>query len=131
MEKVTENEPKGFLNPGLTPRGLLDPAKTHEEIETQTSSMSSRTNSIGGASGAGPGSPKNDSEIARKSSGKRLRDFVKGLTGNNEKREEDEDEGISHTPPGPRVEAIEARSETQTRRVLYTANVGDARAVLW
>lgn len=32
---------------------------------------------------------------------------------------------------GTRVEAIEPKSEKGVRRVLYTANVGDARAVLW
>lgn len=85
--------------------------------------------------GGGSTSSSSGGSVSRKHSG-RLRNFVKGLTssssGSADKRtsvdsnnevEKEEDLGLQ-------VEAIEAKSEKGIRRVLYTANVGDARAVL-
>ncbi|ORX35082.1 phosphatase 2C-domain-containing protein, partial [Kockovaella imperatae] len=126
IEQISDHEPKGFTNPGFVPRGLLSSAASQEELELQTSAASSRRTSAS----ASPSSP----DLGRKSSGKRLRDFVKGLTsGSSDKKDEDEPEEVHAAPvPGtpPQVEAIEPKSDLQTRKVLYTANVGDARAVL-
>lgn len=102
----------GFINPGLSPRGLME-GRGEAELEAQTGSIGGRT---GGAVGGS----------ARKTSGKRIKDFVGRLTGSSEKNEEDE----AVSPDGSHVDAIEPRGE-RLRRVLYTANVGDARAVIW
>lgn len=118
-EHVTEHEPKGFTNPGLSPRGLME-SKGEEELEAQLDAGAGgdRRNSQGAGS------------MQRKHSGRRLRNFVRGLTGT-EKRNSDELEAEESTEG--RVEAIEAKADKEKggmRRVLYTANVGDARAVL-
>ena len=63
----------------------------------------------------------------RRSSGSKIKAFVKSLTGAS--KEDELDESSASSTPG--IEAIEPRSEKGLRRVLYTANVGDARAVLW
>ena len=114
-----------------------------EELESQTSQGSStrRTSMGGGTSGSvgGASMPRSDSQesgLGRKTSGRRIRDFVKGLTTTSSDKEKgDEDNGgdgaILTAADGSRVEAIEAKSGKALRRVLYTANVGDARAVLW
>lgn len=109
--------------------------KGEEELEAQTSlSVRSREDSTGGASepssaGAGTGSG-----LGRKMSGRRIRDFVKGLTssgGNDEAVDEDDTVAVSAADgSGAKVEAIEPKSDKPLKRVLYTANVGDARAVL-
>lgn len=64
-------------------------------------------------------------------SGRRIRDFVRGLTGTGDKDKDANDDIAVVEDPGNGVEAIEASSEKGLKRVLYTANVGDARAVLW
>lgn len=87
---------------------------------------------MGGASA--PGVNGRTGSLARRLSSKKIRDFVKGLTGGMEKNFDEaitEDEGVISAADGTRVEAIEPKSEKGVRRVLYTANVGDARAVLW
>jgi protein phosphatase PTC1 len=67
-------------------------------------------------------------------SGRRIRDFVKGLTssgGNEEAVEADEDDTVAvSASDGSKVDAIDPKSDKPLKRVLYTANVGDARAVL-
>lgn len=63
-------------------------------------------------------------------SGRRIRDFVRGLTGSGDK-DKDNDEIAVVEDPVNGIEAIEVNSEKGLKRVLYTANVGDARAVLW
>ena len=122
VEKIAESEPKGFTNPGLSTRGLLDGKGDDLDVPPESSSTSSV--------GAGGGSP---DPLGRKASGgKRIRDFMKGLTGsgNESGKDETDDSTKSTAPSTPKVEAIDPKSEGGMRRVLYTANVGDARAVL-
>lgn len=106
-----EDTGKGFTNPNLEVRGLLD-GKGEEELEAQTANNSS--SSSGGTL----------SNLTRRGSGRRIRDFVKGLTSSS-KNEEDE-EAIED-----KVQAVDPKTDKKLKRVLYTANVGDARAVLW
>lgn len=140
VEKDIEAEPKGFTNPGLQPRGLME-GKGEDELEAQTSLQpGSRRSSIGGGTGGGIGGASASStggssgSIARKMSGngKRLRDFMRGLTGSDKKDDEAVEDEASYisAADGTKVEAIEPTSEKGVKRVLYTANVGDARAVL-
>lgn len=102
--------------------------KGEDELEAQTSlSVRSREDSIG-ASSSGDGT---DSGLKRKMSGRRIRDFVKGLTSSGSNEEVVEDDGIAvSASDGTRVDAIDPKSDKPLKRVLYTANVGDARAVL-
>lgn len=142
VEQDIENEPKGFTNPGLSPRGLME-GKGEAELEAQTSlAEESRRSSIGAGTGggiggvgaSGNGSGSGNGSLGRKMSGRKIRDFVRGLTGTEKKDDEGEGAEDSHminTPDGNRVEAIEPKSEKGLKKVLYTANVGDARAVLW
>jgi protein phosphatase PTC1 len=138
IEQDIENEPKGFTNPNITARGLMH-GKGEEELEQQTSlSIRSRENSTTASTSAstdGNGnSNSNSGGLARKMSGRRIRDFVKGLTssGNNDEAVEEEDDGIAvPASDGTKIDAIEPKSDKPLKRVLYTANVGDARAVLW
>jgi protein phosphatase PTC1 len=138
IEQDIENEPKGFTNPNITARGLMH-GKGEEELEQQTSlSIRSRENSTTASTSAstdGNGNSNNNSGgLARKMSGRRIRDFVKGLTssGNNDEAVEEEDDGIAvPASDGTKIDAIEPKSDKPLKRVLYTANVGDARAVLW
>lgn len=99
-------------------------SKGEEELEAQLESgAESRRASMG--SGAGG--------MQRKHSGRRLRNFVRGLTSSEKRGSTDEVEEMEETGGEGRVEAIEAKPEDGKggmRRVLYTANVGDARAVL-
>lgn len=76
---------------------------------------------IAGGNGEGGG-------LSRKMSGRRIRDFVRGLTGSGDKDKAEGDEQVLGDED--KVDAIEATSEKGIKRVLYTANVGDARAVL-
>jgi protein phosphatase PTC1 len=100
--------------------------KGEEELEAQTSVDSKiRRGSMGGGSGSVGGA--GTEQLRRKSSGRRIRDFVGRLTGSGGK----DDGEIEEVTPEPKVDAIEPKSEHGLRRVLYTANVGDARAVLW
>ena len=132
VEHADDQEPRGFLNPSLSPRGLLE-GKGEEELEAMTSgSLSSRRQSMGGGSSGvigGIGQPNNEGGLNRRVSGRRIRDFVRGLTGSGEKDKAEEDD--SEVVETPKVDAIEAKSSRGLKRVLYTANVGDARAVLW
>ncbi|OWZ58350.1 protein phosphatase [Cryptococcus neoformans 125.91] len=141
VEEIDDNgnSRKGFTNPGLQARGLLE-GKGEDELESQTSLQpSSRRSSMGGGTGgqmggaSTPGANGRTGSLARRLSSKKIRDFVKGLTGGVEKNFDEvitEDEGVINAADGTRVEAIEPKSEKGVRRVLYTANVGDARAVL-
>lgn len=131
IEQEGDAGPKGFINPGLQPRGLME-GKGEEELEAQTSLVSgSRRSSTGGGISGGGGS----GSLVRKMSGngKKLKNFMRGLTGSDKKEDdpiEDEPAYVS-AEDGSKVEAIEPTSERGVKRVLYTANVGDARAVLW
>lgn len=131
VEQDLENEPKGFTNPNLTPRGLMH-GKGEDELEAQTSlSVRSREDSIGTSSNTTEGG--GSGGLGRKMSGRRIRDFVKGLTSSGSNDEVVEDDGIADSAgDGSKVDAIEPKSEggKALKRVLYTANVGDARAVL-
>jgi len=124
VEHDTEHEPKGFNNPGLSPRGLME-GKGEDELEAQTS-LADEPKSSGSGSG---------SSLGRKMSGRRIRDFVRGLTGtekdsSNKKDEDGSALEDSSMLSADRVDAIEPHSEKGLKKVLYTANVGDARAVL-
>ena len=104
--------------------------KGEDELEAQTSlSVRAREDSIG-ASSSGDGT---DSGLKRKMSGRRIRNFVKGLTSSGANEEAVDDDGIAvSASDGSRVDAIDPKSQSDKplKRVLYTANVGDARAVL-
>lgn len=136
VERI-DGDPKGFINPGLTPRGLMD-GHGEEELEAQTG-LGDKASIGGGTSGAVGGSASAASTstgmLGRNKSGRRLRDFVGRLTGSSgDKKDEEPEESDSATmtaADGSRIDAIEPKSEGGLRRVLYTANVGDARAVLW
>jgi protein phosphatase PTC1 len=128
-------DPKGFINPGLSPRGLME-GRGEEELEQQTSLSSDRGNIGGGSSGGiGRSAASANGSLGRKTSGKRIRDLVGRLTGTSgDKKEEEAEEEDTQTvaaADGSRIDAIESHSSKGLRRVLYTANVGDARAVLW
>lgn len=136
VEQADDSEPRGFINPGLSPRGLLE-GKGEEELEALTSQPGTgrRASMGGGSSGVigGAGTPGGNGEsggLSRKMSGRRIRDFVRGLTGSGDKDKSDGDDQVLAADEN-RVDAIEAKSEKGIKRVLYTANVGDARAVLW
>lgn len=105
-----------------------------DELEAETSgNAASRRSSMGGGSSGGMGgaaSPSQEQSLRRKMSGRRIRDFVRGLTGSSKGDEfAVEDDNTSDTGRG--VETMDPKSENAVRRVLYLANVGDARAVLW
>ena len=119
--------------------------KGEEELEAQTSLRSETSRSSGMAGGHGAvatsSNASSTASISRKGSGSKIRNFMRGLTGSEKKDELDdgipgqsseleaaEGNGGSSTP---KIEAIEPQSSSGLRRVLYTANVGDARAVLW
>lgn len=106
-----EDTGKGFTNPNLEVRGLLE-GKGEEELEAQTANTSS--SSSGGTL----------SSLTRRGSGRRIRDFVKGLTSSS--KNEDDEEAVED-----KVSAVDPKTDKKLKRVLYTANVGDARAVLW
>lgn len=140
IEEMDDSSHKGFTNPGLQARGLAE-GKGEDELESQTSLQpSSRRSSMGGGTGgqmggaSTPGVNGRTGSLARRLSSKKIREFVKGLTSGSDKNDDDviaEDEGVVSAADGTKVEAIEPESEKGIRRVLYTANVGDARAVLW
>lgn len=136
---------KGFINSGLKSRGLME-GKGEEELEKLTSRKSS-TNLDGTPSSSSIGTNLEASTIQRKSSGRRIKAFVKGLTGARDKEVPDESEtaslasavdtesaseagGMPIADGKNHLDLIDAKSEKGLRRVLYTANVGDARAVL-
>lgn len=123
------NPPVGFNNPAIQSRGLIK-GNGEEELEAQTSGQSlSRRSSMGaGSAGMMGGAATPDQNLRRKLSGRRIRDFVRGLTGST--RENDSAVDDEPLPEGPQIDAIEPASSNRLRRMLYTANVGDARAVL-
>ncbi|KAK8844767.1 hypothetical protein IAR55_006617 [Kwoniella newhampshirensis] len=135
IEENDDETRKGFVNPGLQPRGLMD-GKGEDELEAQTSLQpSSRRSSMGagtsGQMGGAASASGGSGSMSRKMSGRRIRDFVKSLTGSGKNDDEAvEDDSFVSTTDGSKVEAIEPRSDKGIKRVLYTANVGDARAVL-
>jgi len=149
---------KGFTNPGIKARGLLE-GKGIEELERLTSAGGGSKAVIGGAASSTQNPDESISSggasVQRRSSRKMIKDFVKGLTGNG-KESSGADGGVSKDgngsietipdgTPSPlaregsmpiadghhMVDLVEPKSEKPLRRVLYTANVGDARAVLW
>ncbi|BEJ13699.1 hypothetical protein CspHIS471_0308730 [Cutaneotrichosporon sp. HIS471] len=84
MEHDTPEGRKGFTNPSLSARGLME-GRGEEELEAETSgNMPSRRSSMGAGSSGGIGgaaSPSHEQSLRRKMSGRRIRDFVRGLTG--------------------------------------------------
>lgn len=104
-----------------------------DDLEAETSgNVASRRSSMGAGSSGGMGgaaSPSHEQSLRRKMSGRRIRDFVRGFTGSNKSDEfaVDDDNG---SDAGRGVETMDPRSEKAVRRVLYLANVGDARAVI-
>lgn len=132
VERNADQPPFGFSNPSIQSRGLIE-GKGEEDLEAQTSGLVlSRRSSMGaGSSGAIGGAATPEHSLRRKLSGRRIRDFVRGLTGSgggdlkNESALDDD-----QLSADGRIDAIEPKSSRGLRRVLYTANVGDARAVL-
>jgi protein phosphatase PTC1 len=129
---------EGITNPNLKSRGLME-GKGVEELEAQTSLISE-------TEGGSRGSEGESGTLGRKMSGRRIRDFVRGLTGHgngsgggaggDEGYVPAQDQGgivAAGAADGSKVEAIEVGNGDGKvwKRVLYTANVGDARAVLW
>ncbi|WVR03065.1 hypothetical protein IAU60_000054 [Kwoniella sp. DSM 27419] len=139
LEQGEGSDRKGFTNPGLQPRGLME-GKGEDELEAQTSlEPGSRRSSMGaGSSGSvgGAGAPQSENGgLRRKMSGRKIRDFVKSLTGSSNNNDDnaiaEEDDGMINTHHGTRVEAIDPAADVPSvRKVLYTANVGDARGVI-
>ncbi|WRT63225.1 uncharacterized protein IL334_000128 [Kwoniella shivajii] len=145
LEKVDDSNKGGFINSSLQPRGLME-GKGEEELEAQTSlHPGSRRDSMGGGTSGATGgagavsNPNGNGEgLRRKMSSKKIRDFVKSLTGSSSSNnkeddnaiDEEDDDDMIKTVDGSKVEAIDPASEGNVRRVLYTANVGDARAVI-
>ena len=106
-----------------------------DELEAQTGASSDKGTLGGGTSGnVGGAAAGSSGALASKTPKKRIRDFVGRLTGTSgDKKVEDAEEDDTATVTAAdrsRVDAIEPKSEGALRRVLYTANVGDARAVL-
>lgn len=124
VEENVDKPPFGFANPAITTRGLLEEKDLDEDEEERRS----RRSSMGaGSSGSMGGAATPEPSVRRKLSSRRIRDFVRGLTG---RMQEDESAIEDDHSSEERVEAIEPKSSHGLRRVLYTANVGDARAVL-
>lgn len=157
LEEADERKPdehstsKGFINPDIKPRGLMD-GKGEEELEhltRQNKGPASMTGSGGGVGGAaatseGSGSEGGASVTRKPSSGGRLKNFMKNLAGARDAMLEDDDDttpttaqanaSASNMPIADgrhHVDLLVPKSEKGLKRVLYTANVGDARAVLW
>lgn len=122
----------GFANPALASRGLME-GRGEDELEAQTSGSISRRSSMGGGTSGGMGgaaSPSPEQSLRRKMSGRRIRDFVRNLTSSTKDNDFAVDDDAA-SDEGPRIDTLEPRAdEGETRRVLYLANVGDARAVL-
>lgn len=162
--------PKGFVNPSLKSRGLMH-GKGEEELERLTSLRSAGGGSAHIPGGSGTASPASNggASVQRKSSGRRIKDFVGRLTGSREASEANLPAVAASAPSGSGgdvssatgsdaasgidaaassdaagdsqdampiadgtsgIDLIDAKSDKALRRVLYTANVGDARAVL-
>lgn len=155
LEEADERKPdqhstsKGFINPDLKARGLME-GKGEVELEALTSqnrgpaSMASSASTVGGA--AAPDSEGGASVTRKASTGGRLKNFMKGLAGARDAMLDDEHDASTTTTqpsvPAPEssmsiadgrhhVDLLVPKSEKGLKRVLYTANVGDARAVLW
>ncbi|KAJ9106087.1 hypothetical protein QFC21_001227 [Naganishia friedmannii] len=142
---------KGFINPQIKPRGLME-GKGEEELEQLTSQNKSSAN-MSASSGVNTGGVAGDSAAAdseggasvtrKPSSGGRLKNFMKNLAGQRDAILDDESAATpaSTTTAAPTsdiaiadgrhpVELFVPHSDKGLKRVLYTANVGDARAVL-
>lgn len=155
LEEADERKPdqhstsKGFINPDLKARGLME-GKGEVELEALTSqnrgpaSMASSASIVGGV--AAPDGEGGASVTRKTSTGGRLKNFMKGLAGARDAMLDDEHDASTTTtqPPAPapassmpiadgrhHVDLLVPKSEKGLKRVLYTANVGDARAVLW
>ncbi|ODN73750.1 hypothetical protein L202_07286 [Cryptococcus amylolentus CBS 6039] len=138
VEEADNTVHKGFTNPGLQARGLFE-GRGEEELEALTSQQpSSRRSSMGGGTSGQTGGASSygsgPNGMVRKMSSRKIRDFVKGLAtrfgeGSAVEDDDNDDEAII-TVDGTKVDAIEPQSSKGVRRVLYTANVGDARGVL-
>ena len=106
-----------------------------EELEAQTGLGSEKGSIGGGTSGSiGGAATSSSGVVGRNKSGRRIREFVGRFTGaSGDKRDEEEEEEAPTVTAaeGSRVDAIEPKGVAGLKRVLYTANVGDARAVLW
>lgn len=140
---------KGFINPGIKSRGLLE-GKGIEELERLTAGGASSA-TMGGAAATNPDESisSGGATVQRRSSRRMIKDFVKGLTGSSKDSGSSSTEAPIETIPDGTpsasakegsmpiadghhmVDLIEPKSDKPLRRVLYTANVGDARAVLW
>ncbi|KAJ9126843.1 hypothetical protein QFC24_001876 [Naganishia onofrii] len=143
---------KGFINPQIKPRGLME-GKGEEELEHLTSQNKSSAN-MSASSGVNTGGVAGDSAAAdseggasvtrKPSSGGRLKNFMKNLAGQREAMLDDEatatPASTNTTAPTSDIAIADGRhpvdlfvphSDKGLKRVLYTANVGDARAVLW
>lgn len=157
VEEADERKPdehstsKGFINPDIKARGLME-GKGEEELEHLTrqnkgpASMTGSGAGIGGAAATSEGSSSDSgASVTRKpSTGGRIKNFMKGLAGARDAMMEDEPEATPTTAQANtltsnmaiadgrhHVDLLVPKSEKGLKRVLYTANVGDARAVLW
>jgi protein phosphatase PTC1 len=157
LEEADERKPdqhstsKGFINPDIKARGLMQ-GKGEVELEVLTSqnrgpaSMASSGASVGGAAApeAGKESESGASVTRKTSSGGRLKNFMKGLAGARDAMLDEDHSTAPKTAQAPapassmpiadgrhHVDLLVPKSEKGLKRVLYTANVGDARAVLW
>ncbi|KAI5455003.1 mgpp2cl-1, protein phosphatase 2C-like protein 1 [Naganishia albida] len=155
LEEADERKPdehstsKGFVNPDIKARGLME-GKGEEQLEELTrqnrgpASLTGSSAGIGGAAAPSEGSgSEGGASVTRKpSTTGRLKNFMKGLAGARDSMLDDETEA---TPPTQtktptsnmpiadgrhQVDLFIPKSEKGLKRVLYTANVGDARAVL-
>ncbi|WWC97553.1 hypothetical protein V866_004437 [Kwoniella sp. B9012] len=144
LEKGDGPDKRGYINNGLQARGLMQ-GKGEDELEAQTALQpGSRRSSMGGGTSGqmgGAGAPGNGSSssggMVRKMSSKRIKDFVKSLTGSGSSNSKDDENALAEdeddvikAEDGTKVEAIDPANDPNLRRVLYTANVGDARAVI-
>ncbi|KAJ9091217.1 hypothetical protein QFC19_009213 [Naganishia cerealis] len=143
---------KGFINPQIKPRGLME-GKGEEELEHLTSQNKSSSNmsassavATGSAAGdAAAADSEGGASVTRKpSNGGRLKTFMKNLAGARDSMLEEEPttvpDSTNTTASSSNIPIADGRhpvdlfiphSDKGLKRVLYTANVGDARAVLW
>nr|XP_019048209.1 protein phosphatase [Kwoniella bestiolae CBS 10118]OCF27139.1 protein phosphatase [Kwoniella bestiolae CBS 10118] len=143
LERGDGSDKRGYINKGLQARGLME-GKGEDELEAQTAMQpGSRRSSMGGGTSGqmgGAGAPfartSSSGSMARKMSSRRIKDFVKSLTGTGSSNNKDDDNALAEddddvikADDGTKVEAIDPNDPT-LKRVLYTANVGDARAVI-
>lgn len=135
---------QGFVNPAVKSRGLLE-GKGIEELEKLTAANRGGSGVSAAANATNPDESisSDGATVQRRSSRKMIKDFVKNLTSS-----KDSSDGPPETMPDPQsesssggnmiiadggqmVDLIDPPKDKHIKRVLYTANVGDARAVLW